>query len=349
VSQAEPVFPPAHWIDANDNLLAKAEPVRLRDILSWKFLFYHLLLPGLRLLGPAGCDAILAGLGRALGALWLPRRFGHMAALARGRQALGAAWSPEALRPELAAATIRFLARDYTLEGTSDRALRDRFELEGFDALQAAFDRKQGAILVGSHLGGHIAGLHGLYRLGVPLRLLVQRPGHVSAELNGWFDRTDVPYPQSGFFVRRDLSPVMAVERILRARAALRDGLAVYLTGDIPWDGPNSRPGRLLGQTHRFLSVWADLAVQTRMPVFLVFCNHRGGGRYSLTIDPPWRLKRGDEPSAVVRYLDRLERAIAAQPADAVAHLLWPCYGPPARQAVAAPRPGRRVAALPHL
>ena len=52
--------------------------------------------------------------------------------------------------------------------------------------------------------------------------------------------RTDVPYPQAGFFVRRDLSPVMAVERILRARAALRDGLAVYLTGDIPWSGPNS-------------------------------------------------------------------------------------------------------------
>src|SRR5258708_2064015 len=83
---------------------------------------------------------------------------------------------------------------------------------------------------------------------------------------------------------RRALSPVMAVERILRARSALRDGLAVYLTADIPWDGPNSRPGRLLGQTHRFLSVWADLAVQTRVPVFLVFCNHRGGGRYTLTI-----------------------------------------------------------------
>ena len=103
--------------------------------------------------------------------------------------------------------------------------------------------------MVGSHLGGHIAGLHGLFRLGVPLRLLVQRPGHVSAELNRQFDRSDVPHPQSGFFLRRDLSPVMAVERILRARAALRDGLAVYLTADIPWDGPNSRPGRLLGQT----------------------------------------------------------------------------------------------------
>jgi lauroyl/myristoyl acyltransferase len=327
----------------------KADLVRPRDILSWKFVFYSLLIPALRVLGPARCDMVLASLGRAIGAFWLPRRQEHLAALNRVRTALGANWSPEALRPELAAATFRFLARDYPLDGTSDAIFHDRFAVEGLEPLQAALARRPGAIVVGCHLGGHIAALHGLYRLGVPLRLLVQRPGHVSAELNRWFDRSDAPYPQSGFFVRRDLSPVVAVERILRARAALREGLAVYLTGDIPWDGPNSRPARLLGQTHRFLSVWADLAAQTRAPVFFVFCNHRAGGRYALTIDPPWTLQRGDEPAAVVRYMQRLERAVAADPADAVAHLLWPCYGPPARHTMLAPRPGRRVAALPHL
>ncbi len=166
--------------------------------------------------------------------------------------------------------------------------------------------------------------------------------------MNRWFDRKDVPYPQNGFFLRRDCSPVLAVERVLRARAALRDGMAVYLTGDIPWNGPNARPGRFLGQNRRFLSIWADLAAQTRRPVFIVLCNHAGNGRFTLTIDPPWTLQRGDEPSAVVRYLDRLEDAIAARPDDAVAHLLWPCYGPPARRSVSTPRPGRRVAAVPH-
>jgi lauroyl/myristoyl acyltransferase len=321
----------------------------MRDILSWKFLFYHLLLPVLRRLGPARSDAVLAALGRSIAALWLPRRWEHTAALRRIRDALGSDQASEALRPELAAATMRFLARDYPLQGASDAGIRSRFDVSGLDALRATLDRKEGAILVGSHLGGHIAGLHALYRLGVPLRLLVQRPAHVSAELNGSFDRCDVPYPQSGFFVRRGLAPVVAVERILRARAALRDGLAVYLTGDIPWEGPNSRPGRLLGQTRRFLSVWADLAVQTRVPVFFVFCSHLVGGRYALRIEPPWWLTRGDEPAAVVRYLARLEAAIAADPADAVAHLLWPCYGPPARSSIAAGRPGRRIAALAHL
>jgi phosphatidylinositol dimannoside acyltransferase len=323
--------------------------MRPRDIVSWKPYFYQVLLPLLRLLGPAGCDAVLVAFGRIMGALWLPRRREHIAALERVRSALGADWSPEVVRSELAAGTYRFLARDYPLDGADDARVRDRFEVHGFEALRAALDQKRGAILVGSHLGGHITALHGLYARGVPLRLLVQRPGHVSAALNRRFDRSDVPYPQSGFFLRRDLSPVLAVERILRARSALRDGLAVYLTGDIPWDGPNSRPGRLLGQTRRFLSVWADLAAQTRSPIFLVFCNHLPGGRYALTIEPPWHLTPGDEPAAVVRYLDRLERTIAANPADAPAHLLWPCYGPPARHAVTAPRPGRRVAALPHL
>src|SRR5206468_12722861 len=112
--------------------------------------------------------------------------------------------------------------------------------------------------------------------------LLVRRPRHVSTELDRRFDRAEA-HPQSEFFLRRGLSPALAAERLLRARAALRDGLAVYLSGDIPWSGSNTRPGRLLGRSRTFLAVWADLAVVTRAPVFLVFCTHRPGGRYALT------------------------------------------------------------------
>ena len=134
-----------------------------------------------------------------------------------------------------------------------------------------------------------------------------------------------------------------------RARSALRSGLAVYLSGDIPWAGSNTRPGHLLGHSHSYLSVWADLAVLTRAPVFLTFCTHRPGGRYALTIDPPWTLTAGEEPEAVARYLARLESEIKAHPADAVAHLLWPCYGPPSPTSASTPnsRPSRRVAAVP--
>ena len=118
----------------------------------------------------------------------------------------------------------RFLARDYPLDGARDADVLARFDGRGFEApAGCARARSRGAILVGSHLGGHIAGLHWLYRRGVPLRLLVQRPRHVSAELNRRFDRTDGPIPQSGFFLRRGLSPGVAVERILpRPRGAAR-------------------------------------------------------------------------------------------------------------------------------
>src|SRR5205823_11931770 len=103
--------------------------------------------------------------------------------------------------------------------------------------------------------------------------------------------------------------------------------------------------GRLLGRPRPFLSVWADLAVVTRAPVFLVFATHRPGGCYALTIDPPQTVAAGEEPAAVARYLARLEAEIAAHPADAVAHLLWPCYGPP--RPAPSLRPSRRAAAVP--
>jgi hypothetical protein len=157
--------------------------------------------------------------------------------------------------------------------------------------------------------------------------LLVQRPRHVSPALQDRFDRDGGLFPQSEFFLRRTLPPCAAAERMLRARGALRQNMAVYLTGDIPWAGPNARPGRLLGVDHLFLSVWADLAVLARAPVIPMFCTHRPKGRLALTFDPPWTIAPGGENAAVARYLARLEDEIAARPADAVAHLLWPCYG----------------------
>jgi hypothetical protein len=190
---------------------------------------------------------------------------------------------------------------------------------------------------VGSHLGAHIAGVHWLYRRGVPLRLLVQRPRHVSHDLNRRFDAAG-PHPQAELFLRRDLSPAMAVERILRARAALRDGLAIYLNGDIPWTGPNTCPGRLLGHPQRMLAIWTELAVLTRAPVFLVFCTHQPGGRFALEIDPLGWLRAGEETAAVNDYLQRLEVRIGRSPADAVAHLVWPCYQ---GASPSAPRPAR--------
>ncbi len=315
----------------------------LRHLLCWKFGFYGLLLPALRRLGPARADAVLGGLGRLIATLWPPRRRELTRSLERAKHALDASWSPDAVRPALAANWVRFLARDLLLDDATDDDVLARFEVRGDAELRAAMGPGRGAILVGSHLGGHVAALHWLVRRGVPLRLLVQRPRHVSKALDRHFDLPG-PHAQSGFFLRRDLSPGLATERMLRARSALRDGLAVYLSGDIPWSGPNTRPGRLLGRPQPFLSVWADLAVLTRAPVFLTFCTHLPGGRYALAIEPLGTLAPGGEEQAVAHYLARLESEVAAHPADAVPHLLWPCYAPPAPRRAPAPFLRRRVA-----
>lgn len=290
-------------------------------------MFYEALLPALRRLGPTAADAVVGGLGRSTMA-WPPRRRALTNSLTRAREALGAGWDPRAVGSALAATVPKFLARDYLLEGTSDAEFADRFEVRGLEHMQGAMAQGRGVILVGSHMGGHLAALHWLYRRRVPLRLLVQRPRHISPTLSKEFDRTDVPHPQADLFLRRNLPPGAAAERLLRARAALRDGLAVYLAGDIPWSGANARPGKLLGQTHAFLSIWADLAVLARSPAIPIFCTHLPGGRFTLTFDAPWTLKSGAEAAAVTRYLERLEAEVAAHPADAIPYLTWPCYGP---------------------
>ncbi|WP_422928304.1 hypothetical protein [Singulisphaera sp. PoT] len=319
--------------------------MKLRHILSWKTLFYELALPALRRLGPRRCDSILTLLGRA-SLLWPGKRRALIQALRRARWVLRTDWDPKALRPELAANAVRFLARDYPLDVEEDAEVFSRFDVTGFEPLEQALAERRGAILVGCHLGAHISGVHWLYRRGVPLRMLVQRPRHVSHALDRQFDR-DEPHLQSSFFLRRDLTAGEATERLLRARAALRDGLAVYLAGDIPWTGQNSRPGRLVGQYRKFLSVWTDLATITGVPVFFVFCNHLPGGRYALRIDAPRRVASGKESEAVTEYLARLDAEIGQHPTDAVAHLLWPCYGPPhlGSRGVAT-RPSRRVATI---
>ncbi len=314
-----------------------------RHVLSWKSWYYKVVLPGLRRLGPEACDAALTAFGRAVAAASPARRREIAGAVHRANSILDARWDEPAACRAVASNLARFSARDYPLDGVPDAEVLSRFEVEGESHLDAALSRGRGVILVGSHLGAHVSAQHWLYRRGVPLRLLVQRPRHVSRDLHRRFDLDD-PHPQSTFFLRRKMTPADAVGRLLRARSALRDGLAVYLSGDILWPGPNCRGGRLLGVDRTFLAVWADLAAQARSPVVFLFATHRPGGRYALTIDPPRTIEPGAEDEAVAAYFRRLEAEIAANPADAIAYLLWPCFGPPAPSiAAACPRIGRKV------
>ena len=329
----------------------------LRRAFCWKSAFYGLFLPLLSRLGPARCDAVLSALGKALIGLRPGAKARLRQTLGRAKEALDLDGSVEELWPALAAGTMRTLARDYPLDCPRDDEALGRFDVVGAAQLESDLAAGRGVILVGSHLGAYIEGLHWLYRMGLPVRAMVQRPWHVSRLLTRRFDDTTGPHPQARMFLKRDLTRPQAVELLQRARAALRDGLAVYLCGDIPWVSPNTQPGRLLGVEHRFLSIWTELAVLTRAPVYHIFCTHQKGGRYRLDLQAVGEVHAGEQGQAVADYLRQLEARIATHPAQAVAHLLWPCYSPARGHRAAActglhhlshTRPSRR-AAIPQM
>ena len=317
-----------------------------RRVFTWKFYFYELLLPGLGAMPPARADAIVRAAGWASTYLRPGRRARLKAAMDRVDTLLKRDGGPTAWRA-LAESAARFTARDYPLDGTTDAEALGRFDVSGFEAVQEALAKGRGAILVGSHLGAHVAGMHWLFRRGLPIRALVQRPKHVSRELGRRFDAATSPYPQAEFFLRRDLSPAAAVERMMQARAALRDGLALYLNGDIAWDGPNTRTCRMLGRDHEFLAVWAELACLTRAPVFFAFCRHLEAGRFALEFRPLDPATPGRPEHLLAAYLAEVEAQVALDPSEAVAYLTWPCYTEAPEAAVAPAPHGRAVPAAP--
>jgi len=299
-----------------------------RYLKSWKPWFYDLALPSLLRLGPERADTRLRAIGRSL-ALWPPRRRRIRHGLEHARRALSVDWPQTELERQLAENLARFAARDLSLSGLSDIEALDRFEVVGAENLKNMMRRDRGAILLGCHFGAYLPAMHWLMRYQVQSRLMVQRPRHVSRELLDWFDQTslcEIP-PQSAFFLRRSMPATEGIARVLQVRSALKAGLAIYINGDVPWNTACARSGRFLGSTRGFLSVWADLAIATGAPVLPIFAAHRNGGRFAVTIDPPWFASKSDDPIDLLdRYLRRLEAAIAAEPADAIPHLLWPSY-----------------------
>lgn len=295
-------------------------------MLGWKGWFYGAAAPWSARLGPAGQDRVLRALGRIAAAL---PGIGPGPRLREGArravEALDLDADPRRVARALAANLAKFQARDYPLGARGDDEFANLFDVEGFGPVAEILDSGRGVVLAGAHFGAHLSGLHWLYRRGLSPRLLVQRPRHVSDFLNRKFDE-DGPYPQRELFLKREISGPEAVNRVMLARSALRAGMPLYVNGDIPWVGPNTRRGRLLGETFSFLSMWTDLATLTRAPVATMFCGFLPGGRHRLVFGPPREFRPGSEPELMEDYLRALERAIAESPGDAVAHLTWPCY-----------------------
>jgi lauroyl/myristoyl acyltransferase len=301
--------------------------------LRWKTPFYGAALPALRRLGRESADGALVALGGAVERLWWPWSARLTCARRRAQDALGRPL-PLGFRRTLGAQAARAAARDLLLEDLGDRDLAARFVVDGFGHAAAAMARGRGLIVVGAHFGAHVPALHWLARR-LPLRAMIQRPSHVSRRLLDALTSADGPHPQADFLLRRDMGRDEAVAAMMRARAALRDGLAIYLCGDVPW--PTGREVGWMGRRWRLLDHWAQLAAATGAAVVPLVATYQPGGGHRLRFGVARRIRPDGVDPAVAWFLDRLEHAVRAEPEQAVPYWLWPSYQPPAHPAPAHP------------
>ena len=299
----------------------------LRRVFCWKFAFYEVFLPLLRTLGPSRCDVVLrrwdrsghepgrdAGGGSALRwsdfmafSIWTGGSRTSCPSWQRIRHGFWPATTPST--------AARMQGSLNVLKSSGAKASSERVPRAKVRSSWAATS------------GLTSRGCTGCFASGCPFGLWSSAEARL-ARLNRWFDDDRELYAQPTFFLQRNLPRASAIELLIRARPALRDGLSLYLCGDIPWPGPNASPGRLLGCELPFLATWAELAVLARAPVFHVFCTHLPGGRFRLELESAGQVHAGEEHDAVADYLKELEARIANEPAHAVAHLLWPCFQP---------------------
>ena len=301
----------------------------MRRILSWKFVFYELLLPVLRGLGPARGDAILGFLG------WLamvvrPRGAIRMrAALERASTALDADWSIETTWPALAANTARFLARDYPARPPDRRSgpqpvRRSRLRTPSRHACLKA-EARSWLAATWEHTSREFTGC-----FAAASRFDCSYSGPGTSRASSITGSTPAGiHPQAEMFLRRDLSPAVAVERVFRARSALRDGLAIYLNGDIPWSGPNTCSGHAAGPppapaghldrtggSHRHAGLSRVLHPSARRPIRTRDRSHR----------PPSARRRRNRRRRLPQAARSPHRDL---PGRCRRPSLWPCYESP--------------------
>ncbi len=153
---------------------------------------------------------------------------------------------------------------------------RDEFDLkiQNLDILLDRVDRKQGCLLLGSHLGSFdILRATGLATRNAPIKLLMhQENAPILNDVLGKLDPTMLDC----------IIPVGEPDTMLRAKECLDAGGLVGMLGDRPLKHEKVVLCDFLGQTAQFPSGPMLLASILKVPVVLFFCLYRGGGRYDI-------------------------------------------------------------------
>src|SRR5579864_2562255 len=249
----------------------------------------QVLLPALRWLPPRTASKLVANLGRAEYVVNRPMRHRYDAALERVSKHFGCHWNIPSVASDLAANHLRWRARDLLLDGLSNEQAAPLFAIEGRDALDTAFARGRGVLLLFNHLGPFLMPAHWLVRQGYPLRWFTERPRHISRMVERTFE-SDGPFGQRRLFMSRKAGPAEGGTAIRRAVRILKAGMIVQIAADVRGTGPRTAPARFLGETYTFTTTWITLAALTGSPVVPAFARIDQEGTYHIEFLPSFEV-----------------------------------------------------------
>jgi KDO2-lipid IV(A) lauroyltransferase len=306
----------------------------------------RLVLPLIRRLPPAKAASLITGIGHVEYRIVRGLRVRFDTAVARGDAYFKGHWDVARLGRELAGNQIRWRTRDQLLDGLNDAAVKALVRVSGREHFESAVAEERGVILLGNHFGAHLIPAHWVARQGYPLRLVMERPHHVSRLLSRQFD-SEGPLGQKKLFISRKADASESAASILRATRVLKAGMVVFIASDVRWSGQNVVSGRFLGRDYEFSATWAKLAALSGAPVVPVFCAMASDGSHELEFLEGWHIAASSTGHEIANWvqksLDELEARVAREPANSNDYFFWSdgddAIASRRREAGARPRP----------
>jgi KDO2-lipid IV(A) lauroyltransferase len=284
-------------------------------------------LPVLRRLPHRVAVALLGAMGR-LDLLVVPKQGAlYEAAVAEAGKRLGCPWDARTVSRKLARQTYRWRARDFLLDGRTDRRVAGWFKVIGREHLDAALAEGKGIVLLANHFGSHLLTSHWLFRQGYPLRWFSEKPRNVSKFMARAFE-TEGPLGQTRMFISRRSTPADAASSILRASKALNANMIVKVACDVRWCGQHTARASFLGHQVTFSKTWVNLAAMTGAAVVPVFCHLEDGGTYHLEFLPAYHVPKdvprtGQDAWWVQNALNVVEERVRHYPEQSNDYFFW--------------------------
>ncbi len=287
----------------------------------------RMVVPLLRALPAARASRVVSAIGRSEYTMMPKLRLRFDAAVRHGQEQLRTHWDVSKVGRELAGNQVRWRTRDLLLDGLADDDVATLFDVRGRAHLDAALAEGRGVVLLGNHFGAHMMPAHWTKRQGLPLRLFMERPHHVSRYLQAEFD-SEGPLGQKKLFISRKADTTEAAGSIMRATRVLKAQMVLYIAGDVRWTGQYAVTARFLGREFTISATWAVLSGLSGAPVVPVFCHMMEDGTHQLEFLASFHVTAADLKSNrldehVQRYLDEIESRVARDPSNSNEYFFW--------------------------